>query len=109
MTRLSIEVLRAFEGDLSVGLTASCLISRIAIPHDSADWAGREAARDWGWEWSVCRGLRSGPKSGRLSFCVSVYPPPDMQIDNLGENEPYSLAAGTLLTFEFWSTTQIRS
>lgn len=28
--------------------TASCLISRIGIPHDSADRAGSEAATAWG-------------------------------------------------------------
>lgn len=40
---------------------------------------------------------------------LDIYPPPGSQIDALGENEPYSLAAGSRITFDFTSATQIRS
>ena len=40
---------------------------------------------------------------------LNVYPPPGVQIDALGENEPYVLAPGTRLSFETWSDGQIRS
>lgn len=38
-----------------------------------------------------------------------VYPPPGLQIDALGDNEPYSLPAGSRIAFETWSDSQIRS
>lgn len=44
-----------------------------------------------------------------LGAALPVYPPPGVQIDALGVNQPYSLAAGARLTFDFWSDTQIRS
>ena len=40
---------------------------------------------------------------------LNVYPPPGVQIDALGENEPYVLAPATRLSFETWSDGQIRS
>lgn len=47
--------------------------------------------------------------NGDPAQALLVYPPPGVQIDALGENEPYSLAHGTRLAFETWSATQIRS
>jgi hypothetical protein len=38
-----------------------------------------------------------------------VYPPPGFQINALGVNVAFSLAAGTRATFDFVSTTQIRT
>lgn len=41
---------------------------------------------------------------------VNVYPPSnDVQIDNLGNGNPYSLSNGLKVTFQCWSATQIRS
>lgn len=40
---------------------------------------------------------------------LKVYPPPGMQIDALGENVDFPLAAGSRVTFDFTSATQIRS
>lgn len=40
---------------------------------------------------------------------LNVYPPPGVQIDTLGDNEPYILAPGARLSFETWSANQIRS
>lgn len=40
---------------------------------------------------------------------IAVYPPPGMQIDSLGVNDPYTLSNGTRVTFEFFSSVQIRS
>jgi hypothetical protein len=38
-----------------------------------------------------------------------IYPAPGSQIDALGQNEPFSLAAGVRVTFDFTTATQIRS
>lgn len=43
------------------------------------------------------------------AHALQVYPPPGLQIDALGDNEPYSLAAGSRIAFETWSDSQIRS
>src|SRR6185437_15204330 len=44
------------------------------------------------------------------AFVVLVYPPDaDVQIDALGNGQPYSLAAGTKQTFQCWTPTQLRS
>ena len=40
---------------------------------------------------------------------INVYPPPGSQIDGLGANSPYSLPNGTRITFDYVSSTQIRS
>lgn len=40
---------------------------------------------------------------------IDVFPPVGLQIDALGENAEFSLANGSRLTFDFTSTTQIRS
>lgn len=40
---------------------------------------------------------------------LSVYPPPGVQIDGLGVNAPYALAAGSRHTFDCLSAGQIRS
>lgn len=39
---------------------------------------------------------------------INVYPPPGVQIDNLGANVAYSLTNGSSRTFNFNTTTQIR-
>jgi hypothetical protein len=40
---------------------------------------------------------------------LNVYPPPGAQINALGANQPYSLASGAKLSFDFFSATQIRT
>lgn len=41
---------------------------------------------------------------------VQVYPSDDdVQIDSLGNGQPYALAAGTKQTFQCWTPTQLRS
>ena len=40
---------------------------------------------------------------------LAIFPPPGMEIDALGVNAAYSLAAGSRVTFDFTSDTQIRS
>lgn len=40
---------------------------------------------------------------------LNVYPPPGSQINALGANAPFVLAAGTRATFDFTSGTQIRT
>ena len=40
---------------------------------------------------------------------LQIYPSPQSQIDSLGQNEPYMLAAGARITFDFVSAMQIRS
>ncbi len=47
--------------------------------------------------------------NGDPSNALLIYPPPGMQIDALGVNAAYSLAAGSRITFDFTSDTQIRS
>ena len=40
---------------------------------------------------------------------LSIYPPPGMQINALGVNAAFSLTAGLRATFDFISSTQIRT
>lgn len=47
--------------------------------------------------------------SNNSGSALAVYPPPGMQIDSLAVNQAYSLAAGTRVSFDYFSTVQIRS
>lgn len=43
------------------------------------------------------------------AHALLIYPPPGTQIDALGLNQPFSLAADARITFDFTSLAQIRS
>jgi hypothetical protein len=47
--------------------------------------------------------------NGAPANALLVYPPPGYQINALGVNVGFSLAAGSRATFDFVSTTQIRT